>query len=125
MCLPDLREAERQAPRTGRGDKPDIPDWLLAGLIMVAVLHKKKSKSAQYRFLGERRADWGGVVRGYPVPVAGDVLPPIPPTLARSLRLVEFQPHVVVHHPTHHAATRDCQLEHVRALFHQSGVERD
>jgi Transposase DDE domain len=56
LARPDLRRAERLAPRTGRGDKPDIPDWLIAGMIMVAVLHRKKSKSAQYRFLGERRA---------------------------------------------------------------------
>src|SRR3954452_9760320 len=56
-ALPDLREAERTAPRTGRGDKPDIPDWLFAGLIMVALLRKKKSKSSQYRFLSGRRAD--------------------------------------------------------------------
>jgi hypothetical protein len=56
-ALPDLREAERAAPRAGRGDRPDIPDWLIAGLIMVALLRKKKSKSAQYRFLSGRRAD--------------------------------------------------------------------
>jgi Transposase DDE domain len=65
-ALPDLQGAERDAPRTGRGDKPDIPDWLIAGVIMVAVLYKKKSKSAQYRFLGERRADlaaWFGDAR--------------------------------------------------------------
>jgi hypothetical protein len=56
-AVPDLQGAERQAPRTGPGDKPDIPDWLMAGLIMVAILRKKKSKSAQYRFLADRRAD--------------------------------------------------------------------
>jgi hypothetical protein len=65
-ALPDLREAERQTPRTGRGDQPDIPDGLMAGLIMVAVLRQKKSKSAQYRFLAEHRADlaaWFGDAR--------------------------------------------------------------
>lgn len=56
LAQPHLRRAEQVAPRTGPGDKPDIPDWLIAGLIMVAVLRKKKSKSAQYRFLGEQRA---------------------------------------------------------------------
>jgi len=60
LAVPELREAERQAPRTGPGDKPDIPDWLIAGLIMAAVLRKKKSKSAQYRFLCDRRADLAG-----------------------------------------------------------------
>jgi hypothetical protein len=54
---PFLQQAEHLDPRTGPGDKPDIPDWLIAGLIMVAVLRKKKSKSAQYRFLADRRAD--------------------------------------------------------------------
>jgi hypothetical protein len=56
LALPALRAAERAAPRTGRGDRPDIPDWLIAGVIMVAILRKKKSKSAQYRFLCEHRA---------------------------------------------------------------------
>jgi Transposase DDE domain len=54
MALPLLREAERQCPRTGPGAKPDIPDWLIGVLIMVAVLKRKKSKSAQYRFLSEK-----------------------------------------------------------------------
>src|SRR5919107_1107459 len=60
LAVPLLREAERVDPRTGRGDKPDIPDWLIAGLIMAAVLRKKKSKSAQYRFLCDRRAELAG-----------------------------------------------------------------
>lgn len=53
MATPLLREAERQCPRTGPGAKPEIPDWCIGVLIMVAVLKKKKSKSAQYRFLSE------------------------------------------------------------------------
>jgi hypothetical protein len=57
MAVPLLQEAERRYPRTGRGDKPDIPDWLIAGLIMIALLKRRKSKSAQYRFLGEQRAE--------------------------------------------------------------------
>jgi hypothetical protein len=54
MAAPLLREAERQCPRTGPGAKPEIPDWWIGVLIMVAVLKKKKSKSAQYRFLSEK-----------------------------------------------------------------------
>ncbi len=46
MALPVFRQAERQCPRTGPGRKPQIPDWLIAVLIMIAVLKKKKSKSA-------------------------------------------------------------------------------
>lgn len=57
LAVPMLQEAQRRAPRTGPGAKPEIPDWLVAGMIMVAVLHKKKSKSAQFRFLCEHRDD--------------------------------------------------------------------
>ena len=66
MAVPVLQAAERQCPRTGPGDKPDYPDWWMAGLIMIAVLHKKKTKSAQYRFLSGRRAEvlnWLGGTR--------------------------------------------------------------
>jgi hypothetical protein len=51
MAAPLLREAERQCPRTGPGAKPDIPDWFIGLLIMIAVLKRKKSKSAQFRFV--------------------------------------------------------------------------
>ncbi len=57
MAVPLCQRAERECPRTGPGRKPDIPDWVLAVLIMVAVLKRKKSKSAQYRFLDEHRRD--------------------------------------------------------------------
>lgn len=57
LAVPVCQLAERTAPRTGPGRPPDIPDWLLAALIFVAILCRKKTKSAQYRFLGERRAD--------------------------------------------------------------------
>jgi DDE family transposase len=55
MAVPLLREAERRCPRTGPGAKPDIPDWLIGTLIMVAVLKRKKSKSAQFRFVTEKQ----------------------------------------------------------------------
>jgi hypothetical protein len=58
MAVPLCQRAERECPRTGPGRKPDIPDWVLAVLIMVAILKRKKSKSAQYRFLDERRREW-------------------------------------------------------------------
>ena len=63
MAVPLCQRAERECPRTGPGRKPDIPDWVMAVLIMVAVLKRKKSKSAQYRFLKEHRRelkDWLG-----------------------------------------------------------------
>ena len=64
LALPLLRDAE--CPRTGPGSKPQVPDWLLATLIMIALLHRKKTKSAQYRYLCERRpqlAAWCGDAR--------------------------------------------------------------
>jgi hypothetical protein len=63
LAVPLLKAAERQCPRTGPGAKPDIPDWVMAGLIMIAMLKKRKSKSAQYRFLCDHRraiATWLG-----------------------------------------------------------------
>ena len=59
MALPMFREAERQCPRTGPGRKRQIPDWLIAVLVMIAVLKRRKSKSAQYRYLDEYRAEIG------------------------------------------------------------------
>lgn len=58
MAVPLLQDAERQCPRTGPGAKPTIPDWWIGVLIMVAVLHRKKRKAAQFRFLTDaaRRA---------------------------------------------------------------------
>ncbi|HVH69766.1 MAG TPA: transposase [Candidatus Dormibacteraeota bacterium] len=57
MAIPLLQTAERQCPRKGRGDKVTFPESLMAALIMIAVLKKKKTKSAQYRFLSERWED--------------------------------------------------------------------
>jgi hypothetical protein len=57
MAIPLLRTAERQCSRKGRGDKVTFPESLMAALIMIAVLKKKKTKSAQYRFLSERWKD--------------------------------------------------------------------
>jgi hypothetical protein len=51
LALPLLKEAERRSPRTGPGAKPTIPDWFIGTLIMVAVLKRKKTKSAQFRFV--------------------------------------------------------------------------
>lgn len=57
MAVPLCQQAEHACPRTGPGRKPEIADWVLAVLIMVAVLKRKKSKSAQYRFLEEHRRE--------------------------------------------------------------------
>jgi hypothetical protein len=63
LAQPLFKQAEEENPRTGRGDKPQVPDWLMGLLIMIVVLKKKKTKSAQYRFLLENRrqiAEWTG-----------------------------------------------------------------
>jgi hypothetical protein len=57
MAVPLCQQAERRCPRTGPGKPPDYPDWTMAVLIMVAILKRKKAKSAQYRFLSEHRRD--------------------------------------------------------------------
>jgi Transposase DDE domain len=60
MAVPILQAAERQCPRKGRGAKTKIPDWFIASLIMCSVLKKKKTKSAQYRFLRQQRSEIAG-----------------------------------------------------------------
>src|SRR5258708_8054406 len=55
MAIPMLQAAQMWCPRKGRGDKRKIPEWVMAALIMIVVLKKKKTKSAQYRYLVEHR----------------------------------------------------------------------
>lgn len=55
LSLPLLKAADMQLPRLGPGAPPEYPDWQIATLIMIAVAARRKSKSAQYRFLNERR----------------------------------------------------------------------
>jgi hypothetical protein len=55
LALPLCQQAERACPRTGPGRKPVVPDWVMAVLIIVAVLKQRKTKSAQYRYLRARR----------------------------------------------------------------------
>lgn len=57
QAKPFCREAERLCPRTGPGRKPEIPDWAIAVLIVIAVLKLRKTKSSQYRFLQAHRRE--------------------------------------------------------------------
>jgi Transposase DDE domain len=57
MAKPVCQQAEQACPRKGRGRRPEIPDWMLLVLIMVAVLKGRKSKSSQYRFLAAHREE--------------------------------------------------------------------
>jgi len=68
MAIPICQAAEKQCPRDGPGRPPDYPDWQIAVLIMTAFLKKKKSKSAQYRFLLEHRKEFKRLlqIKGFP-----------------------------------------------------------
>ena len=55
MAIPICQQASRACPRSGPGRRPEIPDWALMVLIMVAVLKGRKSKSSQYRYLAAHR----------------------------------------------------------------------
>lgn len=57
MAKPVCQQAEQACPRTGRGRRPEIPDWMMLVLIMVAVLKGRKSKSSQYRYLAAHRQE--------------------------------------------------------------------
>ena len=58
MAIPLCRKAQQRCPRTGPGRPPKYDDWKLAIFIMVAIMKKRKSKSAQYRFLSQYQADF-------------------------------------------------------------------
>src|SRR5580765_4681481 len=57
LAKPICRAAERMLKRHGPGAPPAYPDWKMAVLIMAAVAARRKSKSAQYRYLEERRTE--------------------------------------------------------------------
>lgn len=64
MSVPLLKRAECEVCRTGRGRPPEYPDWVVGVLIMVAVLKRKKTKSAQFVFLtanSESLQEWLGI----------------------------------------------------------------
>jgi hypothetical protein len=66
LALPVCQEAQRLHPYRGPGQPAAIPDWFLAVLIMVTLLHRKKTKAAQYRYLCAHRAQlcrWAGTRR--------------------------------------------------------------
>ena len=55
LAIPLCRAAQCQGPRAGPGRPPEFDDWKIAVMIMAAILKRRKSKSAQYRFLHEHR----------------------------------------------------------------------
>ncbi len=63
LARPHCRAAQRLVRRRGPGAPPAYPDWKMALLIMVAVAARRKSKSAQYRYLAERRSELMSLLR--------------------------------------------------------------
>lgn len=51
IAIPYCKAAEADCARTGPGRRPEIPDWVMAVLIMAATFKKKKSKNAQFRWI--------------------------------------------------------------------------
>jgi hypothetical protein len=54
LAAPLCQEAEHSCPRTGPGRKPDIPDWVLAFMIVIGVSLRKKTKAAQFTWWTQR-----------------------------------------------------------------------
>ena len=66
MAVSITQAAEKQCPRRGPGRPPVYKDWQIDAMILIGVLARRKSKSAQYRFLADRRrevASWVGLER--------------------------------------------------------------
>lgn len=55
MAIPLYQKAERTFIRCGPGAPPTYAHWQIATLILIAIMARRKSKSAQYRYLYERR----------------------------------------------------------------------
>jgi hypothetical protein len=66
LAIPLCRAAQCQSPRAGPGRPPEFDDWKIAVMIMTATIKRRKSKSAQYRFLHEHCREfmrWLGLKR--------------------------------------------------------------
>jgi hypothetical protein len=55
LSVPLVKAAEKKLQRAGPGAPPSYSEWQIAVLIVVAVAARRKSKSAQFRYLYERR----------------------------------------------------------------------
>src|SRR5262245_57861116 len=62
------QRAEQECPRRGPGRKPTIPDWVLAVMIMVGVMLKKKTKAAQLVWWRQRPTDFTRWMPGQKLP---------------------------------------------------------
>src|SRR5262245_59427280 len=55
MAIPICRRAERLLPRRGPGRPGAFADWAGALPVLIAVVKRRTTKGAQYRFLHEHR----------------------------------------------------------------------
>lgn len=67
-CKRFAKAAEGALPRTGPGRRPEIPDWVLAVMIMTAVAALKKSKWAQWRYWRDQAAAFAEWAEGFRLP---------------------------------------------------------
>jgi Transposase DDE domain len=61
LAITVCQQAVECCPRLGPGRKPDVPDWVIAVMVVVGVLHRKKSRQSQFLFWKSREsrfADW-------------------------------------------------------------------
>jgi len=55
MAIPLCKAAQAKIARRGPGRPPVFEEWQIAVLIVIAIFHKQKSKSSQWRFLHKRQ----------------------------------------------------------------------
>jgi hypothetical protein len=67
-CKRFAQAAERSLPRTGPGRRPEIPDWVLAVMIMTAVSARQKSKWSQWRYWRRRAEEFAAWAEGHRLP---------------------------------------------------------
>jgi hypothetical protein len=66
--IPLCQRAEKESPRLGPGRKPMIPDWVLTVMIMVGIMLRKKTKSAQLVWWQQHHADFERWLPGQTMP---------------------------------------------------------
>jgi hypothetical protein len=58
LAIPVCQEAQRLCPRAGPGRKPEVPDWVVAAMILVGVSLRKRTKAAQFTWWSGHAADF-------------------------------------------------------------------
>lgn len=57
LAIPLCKAAQATCSRRGPGRPPDYEEWQIAVLIFVVILHRRKSKSSQWRFLFKHQSE--------------------------------------------------------------------